>query len=72
MPAKPNKYDIKVWMASDSSNGYVLIINVYLGKELDGCWRIYGLGYDVITKLIRPFLNRNHHHFLIIFSQPLS
>ena len=21
----------------------------------------YGLGYDVVTKLVRPFMNKNHH-----------
>ena len=63
MPAKPTKYGIKVWMAADSSNGYVLNFDVYLGKEGDSRRRIYGLGYDVVTKLIRPFMNRNHHVF---------
>lgn len=44
MPAKPTKYGIKVWMAANSSNSYVLNFAVYLGKEVDGRWRIYGLG----------------------------
>ena len=30
MPAKPTKYGIKVWMAADSSNGYVLNFDIYL------------------------------------------
>ena len=47
MPAKPTKYGIKVWMAADSSNGYVLNFDVYLGKEANQR-RIYGLGYDVV------------------------
>lgn len=28
MPAKPTKYGIKMWMAADSSNGYVLNFDV--------------------------------------------
>ena len=48
MPAKLTKYGIKVWMAADSSNGYVLNFDVYLGKEAN------------VTKLIRPFMNKNH------------
>ena len=60
MPAKPTKYDIEVWMAADSSNRYVLNFDVYLGKEANQ-HRIYGLGYDVVTKMIRPFMNKNHH-----------
>ena len=67
MPAKPNKYGIKVWMAADSSNGYVLNFDIYLGKEVDGRPRIYGLGYDVVHKLIRPFMNRNHRVFFDYF-----
>ena len=42
-------------MAADYSNGYILNFDVYLGKEVDGRRRIYGLGYDVVTMLIRPY-----------------
>ena len=59
MPAKPTRYGIKVWMAADSSNGYVLNFDVYLGKEPNHR-RINGLGYDVVTQLTRPFMNNNH------------
>ena len=34
--------------------------DVYLGKET-GQRRIHGLGYDVVTKMITPFMNKNHH-----------
>ena len=60
MPAKPTKYGIKVWMVADSSNGYVLNFDVYLGKEA-GHRRTHGLGYDFVTKMITPFMNKNHH-----------
>ena len=63
MPAKSNKYRIKVWMVADSSNGYVLNFDIYLGKEVDGRPHIYGLDYDVVNKLIRPFMNMNHREF---------
>ena len=46
--------------AADSSNGYVLNFDVYLGKEAIQR-RIYGLGCDVVTEMIRPFMNKNHH-----------
>lgn len=59
MPAKPTRYGIKVWMAADSCNGYVLNFDVYLGKEPNHR-RINGLGYDVVTQLTRPFMNNNH------------
>ena len=38
----------------------VLNFDVYLGKE-GTQRRIYGLGYDVVMKLIRPFKKKNHH-----------
>ena len=50
MPAKPMKYRIKVWMAADASNGFV-INHVYLGKETDRV-RENGLGYDVVMGLV--------------------
>ena len=62
MPAKPTKYGIKMWMAADSSNGYVLNFDVYLGKE-EGQRRIHGLGYDVVFKMVTPFMNKHHHVF---------
>ena len=62
MPAKPTKYGIKVWMAADSQNGYVSNFSVYLGKEAD-VPRLNGLGYDVVTKMARPFLKMHRHVF---------
>ena len=43
MLAKPTKYGIKVWMAADPSNGYVLNFDVYLGKDVRN-QGIHGLG----------------------------
>ena len=62
MPAKPTKYGIKVWMATDSQNGYVTNFAVYLGQEGNQA-RLHGLGYDVVMKMARPFLNKNRHVF---------
>jgi len=61
MPAKSTKYGIKVWMAADSSNGYMSNFSVYLGQEANR-HRIHGLGYNV-TKMATPFLNKNRHIF---------
>ena len=71
LPAKPTKYGIKVWMAADASNGYVVNFSVYLGSEGQNR-RIHGLGYDVVMNMARPFLNRNHHVFFDnFFSSPI-
>ena len=71
LPAKPTKYGIKVWMAADASNGYIVNFSVYL--ESEGQKRqIHGLGYDVVMNMARPFLNRNHHVFFDnFFSSPI-
>ena len=62
---------IKVWMAADASNGYVVNFSVYLGSEGKNR-RIHGLGYDVVMKMARPFLNGNHHLFFDnYFSSPI-
>jgi len=60
MSKKPTKYGIKVWMAADSSNGYVFNFDTYLGKDPSRPL-VHGLGYHVVTKLVQPVMNRNHH-----------
>ena len=70
MPAKPTKYGIKVWMAANAANGYVLNFEVYEGSQ-EGNLLIHGLGYDVVMKMAQPFLNRKHHLFFDnFFSTP--
>lgn len=63
MFVKLNKCGIKVWMVIDLSNGYVLNFDVYLGKESNVRRYIYGLGYEVVIKLVRFFMNRNYYVF---------
>ena len=71
LPAKPTKYGIKVWMAADSSNGYVVNFSVYLGSEGE-IRRRHGLGYDVVMDMTRPFFKRKHHVFFDnFFSSPV-
>lgn len=60
MPAKPTKYGIKVWIAADSQSGYGRNFSVYLGKE-ENVPQPNGLGYDVVTKMARPFLKMHRH-----------
>ena len=71
LPAKPTKYGIKVWMAADASNGYIVNFSVYLESEGQKR-RIHGLEYDVVMNMARPFLNRNNHVFFDnFFSSPI-
>ena len=71
MPAKPTKYGIKVWMAADASNGYVVNLSVNQGSEGEESTNIHGLGYEVVMNMARPYLNRKHHLFFDnVFSTP--
>ena len=62
MPKKPTKRGIKVWMRSDSLNGYVSQFNIYTGK--DGSTTEVGLGGKVVKKLTRSIIGRNHRLFM--------
>ena len=42
MPAKPKKYGIKVWMAAQSKNSYMINYDVSYGNE-NGFQGIHGL-----------------------------
>ena len=65
MQTKPTKYGIEVWMAADTSNGDVLNFSVYEGIE-EGNALVHGLGCDIVMQMKSPYLNKNHHLFLII------
>ena len=69
-PAKPTKYGINVCMAADAKNGFVSNYEVYLGRE-ENEQIDHGLGYRVVMKMAKPFLNKYRHFTLIIFSPAL-
>ena len=58
-------------MAPDASNGYIVNFSVYLGSEGKNR-QSHGLGYDIVMKMARPFLNGNRHLFFDkCFSSPI-
>ena len=61
---RSTKWGIKLWVLADSSNGYTVDFNVYIGKEAGLTVSAKGLGYDVVMKLIRHFLNQGYHLFV--------
>ena len=61
---KPTKYGIKLWVLADSSNGYTIDFNVYIGKAAGRDVSENGLGYDVVMTLIKPFLNQGYRLFV--------
>lgn len=61
---KPTKWGIKLWVLADSSNGYTIDFNVYIGRAAGRGVSVNGLGYDVVVKLIQPFLNQGYHLYI--------
>jgi hypothetical protein len=51
MKNKPIKWGIKLWVLEDSSNGYTIDFNVYIGKSEHEEQSGNGLGYDVVMML---------------------
>jgi hypothetical protein len=63
MKNKPTKWGIKLWVLADSSNGYTIDFNVYIGKSQHEAPSSNGLGYDVVMKLVNPYLGQGYHVF---------
>ena len=64
MKNKPTKWGLKLWVLADSDNGYTVDFNVYIGKDAARNTSQYGLSYDVVMELMKPFLNQGYHLYL--------
>ena len=62
IPLKPVKRGIKVWVVAESSTGYFLDLQVYVGKEDSG--REHGLGKRVVLDLTE------HTEYFVITTFP--
>lgn len=62
MRNKPVKWGFKLWVIADPS-GYTLDFNVYTGKDTNGKSN-HGLSYDVVMKLVAPFLFQGYHLYI--------
>ena len=61
MKDKPARFGLKEFTLADSSNGYVLDISVYTGKESDG--ESKGLAKRVVLQLMEPFFGLGYRVF---------
>ena len=64
---KPTKYGIKLWVLADSSNGYTIDFNIYIGRAAGRDVSEHGLGYDVVMRLMEPYFNQGYHLYLDSF-----
>jgi hypothetical protein len=55
---------IKLWVLGDTSNGFIVDFNIYIGKSAYGEVSENGLGYDLVMKLATPYLNQGYHLYL--------
>ena len=55
---------LKLWVLADSENGYTVDFNVYIGKDAAKDTSEHGLGYDVVMKLMEPYLDQGYHLYL--------
>lgn len=54
IPSKKAKFGVKFWMLCEAVTGYVLQINIYLGKKIEPATPVNTLqGTHVVTKLLR-------------------
>ena len=59
-------------MLADSSNGYTIDFNVYIGRAAGRDISANGLGYDVIMRLMQPFLKQGYHLFVDNFYSSIT
>ena len=68
---KPTKWGIKLWVLADSSNGYTVDFNIYIGRAAGQEVSANGLGYDVVMRLMAPYHNLGYHLFVDNFYSTL-
>ncbi len=64
MNDKPTKWGVKLWVLADSDNGHTVDFNIYIGKDAAQETSEHGLGYDVVMKLMEPYLGQGYHLYL--------
>lgn len=61
MKDEPMRSRIKLFVLADSSNGYTINFNIYVGKT----HTVHGLSYDAVMHLIQPsYLGTGYHVYL--------
>ena len=59
MLKKPTKWDMKVWVLADASNGYVYNWKLYTGKDASSTSG-KGLGHRVVLELVQDLVGNEH------------
>lgn len=57
LPNKPAKYGIKIFSLCDSTKFYTLNMEIYVGKQPHGPFKMDISGKSIVERLVRPILN---------------
>ena len=69
---KPTKWGIKLWVLADSSNGYTVDFNTYIGRAAGQTIGGHGLGYDVVMHLMAPYFGKGYQFLVDNFYSTLT
>lgn len=61
MPNKPAKYGLKVFALVSTSNFYATNLEVYVGKQPDGPYKVSNSCSDVVRRLVEPVIGTNRN-----------
>ncbi|KAJ8935050.1 hypothetical protein NQ318_006980 [Aromia moschata] len=61
MPNKPAKYCIKMYALVDSKSFYVLNLEVYVGLQPEGPFRLSNKPEDIVLRLVEPIRNSSRN-----------
>ena len=67
----PTKWGIKLWVLTDSTNGYIYDFNVYIGRAQAQEASANGLGYYAVMKFMDPLFDQGYHLYINVFQGPL-
>ena len=62
----------ELWVLADSSNGYTVDFNIYIGTAAGQTISEHGLGYDVVMRLMAPYFGKGYHLFVDNFYSTLT
>ncbi|KAJ8277295.1 hypothetical protein GJAV_G00073640 [Gymnothorax javanicus] len=62
MKAKPTKWGFKLFVLSDSSNGYTCDFNMYTGKQKSQSGK--GISQDAVIELLTPYFGTGYHVYV--------
>ena len=58
---KPTKWGIKLWLLADSTNGYTVDFDVYVGRKAGNAPSENGLGYETVMNLLDDYTKQGYH-----------